>query len=207
MANSKSIKTRLAIVVVALLLGGCAFGDRTAELVYPPAAPKGVAQAAGPSPSSVLRTDQLDVVVGEFQDPRPEKRKIGFVQNTYGITTANVLAANDVAEWIRGALVTELNANGYRASLGKSEDATAKALVVTGEIEKVLTKAYFTYNSEIIFSAKIERAETSLSNRKYVGRGGGDLNLASTAKSFGQSLALALQDALRHLVADIRQIK
>ncbi len=207
MANSNSIKARFAIVVAASLLSGCAFGDRVTELEYPPAAPEGVAQAAGPLPSTVPHTDRPDVVVGEFQDPRPEKKKIGFVQNTYGMTTANVLVASDVAEWIRGALVTELNANGYRASLGKFADATAKDLIVTGEIEKVLTKAYFTYNSEIIFSAKIQRAETSLSNRKYVGHGGGDLNLASTAKSFGQSLALALQEALRHLVADIRKFE
>ncbi len=200
-------KSILTTMLAAILLGGCAFGDRVTLLQYPPPPPEGAAQAAVASPSTVLRKGQPDVIVGEFVDQRPNKSKIGFVQNTYGMETADVIAANDVTEWIRNALVTELQLNGYRATLAKAKSASGNSLLVTGEIQKVLTKAYFSYNSEIIFTADVMRASKSLGKKTYVGRGGGGVNIAATGKAFGRSIALALQDALRRLVADIRQIK
>lgn len=195
------------VLLFGALLGGCAFGDRVSKLQYPPPPEVGSAQAAVSLPSAALRLDKRPIIVGQFVDRRTNKKKIGFVQNTYGMETANVFASNSVAEWMRAALVTELGLNGYSAKLGEVRNAPADRIVVTGEIQKVLTKAYFNYNSEIIFSADVKQANTSLSKKTYIGKGGGGVNFAATEAGFGRSIALALQDALRRLVADIGKVR
>ncbi len=195
------------VLLSGTLLGGCAFGDRVSKLQYPPPPEGGSAQAAVPLPSASLRSDERPIIVGRFVDRRTNKKKIGFVQNTFGMETANVFAANSVAEWMRAALVTELGLNGYSAKLGEGRNSPADRIVVTGEIQKVLTKAYFDYNSEVIFSADVKRADTSLSKKTYIGKGGGGINLAATEAGFGRSIALALQDALRRLVAEIGRVR
>ena len=197
------IKRLCGIFLLGFVLSACAFGDRTVTLQYPPQPEQGTAQAAVPLPSAALRSDAAPVIVGQFKDLRANKQKIGFVQNTYGMETANILAASSVTQWVRQSLVTELGLNGYGAKLGDAKMASADSVIVTGQIEKALTKAYFNYNSEIILSAELQKGNASLSNKTYVGRGGGGTNWAATETGFGRSIALALQDALRRLAADV----
>ncbi len=193
-------------LIVYLLLAGCAFGDRTVFLDYPPKPSSGSAQAATPAAAPPAKSESR-VVVGTFRDDRPNKKNIGFVQNTYGMETADVLAANDVSEWIRNALILELKNVGFAASRGDAADASGQALLVTGNIEKILTKAYFSYDAEVIFSADILRSGKKVGGSRYIGEGSAGVNIAATAVRFGQSLALALRVAIFQLVADIAIVR
>lgn len=191
----------LLAVLIGATLSGCAFTDRNVKLQYPPPPESGAAQAA--TPAVAARQDVRPIVVGAFTDPRPNRQKIGFVQNTYGMTTADVLAASDVAQWVREALVFELNQSGYSAALGDATQAPPDRLVITGQIVDVEAKAYVTYNSQIVLATDVRRGNASLSRRNYVGQGGGGVNVAATEAGYARSVSLALQDALRKLIADL----
>lgn len=192
-----------AASVMTILIGGCAFGDRVAYLDYPPRPPGGSAQAAE-APATSTSADALRVVVGAFVDEREDPLKIGFVQNGYGIETADVFATNDVAEWVSDAMVKELEINGFASSRGEAPD---DAYFVTGSIETVLTKAYFQYNAEIVFSADVSRRGEAVLGRRYTGESITGLSVAATGEAFGEVLTLALQDALQKFVVDLRQIE
>jgi hypothetical protein len=119
------------------------------------------------------------------------------------MTTADVMASNDVAQWVREALVFELNQSGYGAALGDAAQAPPDRLVITGQVVDVLTKAYFTYTSQVVLATHLQRGNASLRRNTYTGEGGGGLNVAATEAGFGRSVALALQDAVRKLIADL----
>ena len=198
----------LLAILIGAALSGCAFTDRNVKLQYPPPPESGTAQAATPAapPAAAPRADGRAIVVGAFTDPRPNKQKIGFVQNTYGMTTADVLTANDVTQWVREALVLELNQSGYSATLGDAAQAPPDRLVITGQVTEVEAKAYVTYNSIIVLATDMRRANTTVARRQYTGIGGGGVNVAATEAGYARSVALALQDALRKLIADLNTV-
>jgi hypothetical protein len=199
------MRFRLSLVFVAVFgLAGCAFGDRDVTLKYPPAPASGSAQAA--MKAKPVPKGGLPVVVGTFTDSRPEKQIIGFVQNGYGMKTADVKTSSNVAEWVRRATAFELRRRGYSVTLAESPPPGARALLVTGTVEKALTKAYFSYDAEIVLTAAIVRGKKKVAGRRYSGRGSAGTNIAGTADRFGRSLSLALQDALQGLIADLNAV-
>ncbi len=196
------------LVITVLFLSGCAFGDRVATLKYPPAADKGGANAAvkGKQAPMAAKAARQSVVVGRFTDSRANKKVIGFVQNGYGMKTADVKTETDVSEWVRKAIAHELRRRGYAVTLADTATPGTRALFVTGNVEKALTKAYFKYDAEIVFTADIKRGRSKVGGSRYVGHGSAGANIAGTAERFGRSLSLALQEALQRFVADVNAV-
>ena len=188
----------------AFLLSGCAFGDRSVVLEYPPTAtgngPVQVAQAA----ERQLAAGPM-IVVDRFDDLRTDRRIIGEVRNAYGMRTANVMVENEVTEWLAGAIVTELEGHGYRVvPPGPGVDPAIP--VLDGDVLTVYCSAYLTYEGEVSFMARVEKGGEELLDRRYTGTGSIGLNWAATSDSYGRSLALALSNAVNTLVADLRSL-
>lgn len=109
----------LTIFLISLFFGGCAFTQANLNIAFDES-------KAAPGPLSSIRP--LPAAVGEFKDVRPERDKIGYKKNGYGMKTANIVTTKPVPDIVRDALVVELSKNGHNIS------PTNKDLVFSGEI-------------------------------------------------------------------------
>ena len=193
--------TRLALLVVigAGPLTGCALTPRNATLIYPPAEPEGavsVAHAATPPASN-----GISITVLPFVDRRADTTKVGGVRNGFGMKLASIRTVNSVAAWVPEALTYELKAAGYAAAPAATAPDTS--LAISGEILKAETDAYFTYGGEVELLVTLTDGDRELIRRTYIGKGSGGTNWGATAKSYAQSLSMALADVLRQVIADV----
>lgn len=198
---SRTPALMLSAAMAVTLCGGCAFSTRNATLVYPPApSTSGVAVAhAAEEPT----TNSISIVVLPFDDRRDDTTNVGTVRNGFGMKTAPVRADNSVSVWIQDALAFELRQAGY--SVSSSASAPDSSLALGGEILKVYTDAYFAYSAEVSLSVRLTREGREIFGHSYVGTGSAGTNVTATAKSYAQSLALALADALRQVVPDVEK--
>jgi len=201
MASSASRFCSLAVsaAIGAGTLGGCAFSTRNATLIYPPASSQGAvatAQAATPpAPSGIT------IAVLPFVDRRSDTTKVGQVRNTFGMKLAPIRTVNSVSVWVRDALALELRNAGYNAAT--STTVPDSSLAIEGEILKAQADAYFTYGGEVELLVRLTKGGRELNRHSYAGNGSAGTSWSGTAKSYAQSLALALADALRQIVADV----
>ena len=194
----------LALIITLIITSGCAFGTRQPTLVYPPkeeTSNTGVAYAATPSVQH-----QNKIVLQPFTDQRTDKKLVGTVRNTFGMRTADVIPANNVATWVTDAVKIELEANGYDV-LGKTPDGVENGqyATVSGEILNVFCDMYLSYTGQVSLIVKASKEGTVLLNKSYSGEGSAGLAWAMTEESYSQSLALALASALKQFVADLDQ--
>jgi Uncharacterized lipoprotein len=109
----------LYIFLLSLTLGGCAFTQANLNVGYDEA-------KAAKGPLSEIPSRQL--TIGEFKDVRPERDKIGYKRNGYGMKTADILTQKPVPEIVREAVTAELSKNGHATA------SKAPELVLAGEI-------------------------------------------------------------------------
>jgi len=197
------MKNLIITSFIAILAGSCAFGDRHVTLNYPPnTGLEGlVVKSAIASPH--LSGLKKKIILFQFRDLRLNKNKIGHVLNSYGFETADVIADNDVTEWVHNAITMELKKAGFEIIKQDNLDEIGSDLILKGEILRVYCSAYFTYNAEVIFIAKIEKNNNVILNKSYVGEGSVGLNLAATSEGYGDSISLALSNAIRELIGDL----
>src|ERR1035441_993419 len=124
----------LALISGPLLLGGCAFGDRRVNLTYPPA------NAGRPQVASAATRgqDQRNVVLLAFIDQREQKDRVGEVRNGFGMHTADVLAANNVAEWVTNAMRLELERAGFTVMVLSARSDASEDAVLSGDRKSVV---------------------------------------------------------------------
>lgn len=198
------IGARLTLLcLLATLIGwGCAFGNRHVELSYPPERKDtGPAEAvAGPAPEPF---GDAFLNVTPFNDIRENMVEVGCVRNGFGMKTAKVIADNDVADWITEAVIMELKNAGYSVVKVTSAEEAESGPVLTGDVVKVYCDAFFSYAGEVMMSARIMDGEKEVLRKTYTGKGSAGANWAAGSKAFGQSLSLALGNAITYLVADI----
>ena len=90
-------------------------------------------------------------------------------------------------------------------SVSTSASAPDSSLALGGEILKVYADAYFAYSAEVSLFVRLTREGREILGHSYVGTGSAGTNVTATAKSYAQSLALALADALRQVVPDVEK--
>ncbi len=101
---------KLPITFVGIaLLPGCAFVDQKIDLPYNKPS---VSFSATRKPILVARPDD-----GSLSRKGTSFVILGKVKNGYGMTTADVVSENSVADWVAGALKAELDASGFDATL------------------------------------------------------------------------------------------
>ncbi len=188
------------LLVVAATVTGCAFGTRQAPLSYPPA-PAGEVRQTAPT---VEASKNTTIVLEKFNDERTDKSVVGTVRNGFGMRTADVVASKDVAEWVTSAVGTELRAHGYRVVGTAEQDGKSSRVVeVSGSVLNAFCDMYMSYTGQVSLLAKVKGRDGELIAKHYSGEGSAGLVMAATGESFGESLALALRDALGKFMADL----
>jgi hypothetical protein len=199
---AKTVLCSLAwpLLLVTVGISGCAFGDRHVALNYPPPAP-----ADAPPPKlTPAPAKGITVVVARFTDERTEK-PVGEVRNGFGMHTADVLAESDVTAWVMKAVGRELAAAGYTVRwAGKGTDA--ERVQLSGQTLTTYCRAMATYEGEVSFMAQLTVDGKLVFNKRITGKGGAGVNMAATEEGFGDSLSIALRDAMAHLLAELQPV-
>lgn len=190
------------IVSLAMMftIGGCALSTRNATLIYPPTTRSSgavaVAHAATPPTAK-----NITIALAPFEDRRKDTTTVGAVRNGFGMKMAPVKAANSVTDWVDYAVKVELANAGY-AVIPRSE-ATDASVILAGSIDTVYADAYFEYGGKVSLLVTLTQGGTDVLSQTYNGAGSAGTNVSGTAKSYAQSLALALADALKKMIADV----
>lgn len=185
------------------VLGACAFGDRSVLLEYPPEKEKAGSMAAMAAIEPASGGERQKLVISLFDDLRADKATVGEVRNGFGMKTADANTRSDVPDWIREAARYEFERAGFDVSF--ADESGSGDPVLDGQIITVFCKAMFGYEGEVSLIATLERGGETLLDNRYSGEGSVGMNWAATGKSYGQSLTLALQDAMGSLVGDVKQ--
>jgi hypothetical protein len=109
----------LCTVLLSLTLGGCAFTQANLNVGYDEA-------KAVKGPLSEITPRRL--TIGEFKDIRPERDKIGYKRNGYGMKTADIVTQKRVPEIVREAVTAEFSKNGHVTA------GTTSEFVLAGDI-------------------------------------------------------------------------
>jgi hypothetical protein len=167
---------------------GCAFGNRTARLTYPPA------------DSSAQPEVAASVALLPPDDQRPEPRNVvGYVRNGLYMHTADVETNDDVKAWVAAALTTELR----RAGIAVGDAAPGRPVVAVTVFE-VHSNAYFSYSAKVVLDIAVRREGAPDAKKRIEGEGGSGVNWASTGDSHADALADAVRDAARKAAAAVR---
>jgi hypothetical protein len=197
------VSKKLALLGMAILISsGCAFGTRSVELGYPPADNKSMGPATAEA-AEVPENQRQFLSVMPFSDLREDQIEIGCVRNGLGMKTARVEAKNSVADWVTMATIMELEKAGFSVSRVANMDEPVTGPVLEGQIVRVFCDSYFSYSGEVIISARIALDENEIMNKTYTGKGSAGTNWGASSKSYGQSLSIALADAMSAIVADV----
>lgn len=201
--NAHHLKFSLFAVLLmsSLVLGGCAFGTRTVVLHYPPEEPaEGMIGSAHAAPAV---TAEQGIVVLSLSDQRAERGRVGNVRNGFGMDTADVVTNDDVTAWVQGALEQELAHAGYRVIPPGELESGSDAIDLQADIVRVYCDVYMTYDGEVSLLVNLKGGGRDAVTTQLLGEGGVGLNWAATAESYGESLALALQDVIAKLLAEL----
>jgi predicted alternative tryptophan synthase beta-subunit len=193
-------KIHVVLVATATLLSGCAFGTRTAHLTYPPE--EGDHSTIALAHAQEGQPDRGRIVVLSVTDDRTEKSRIGNVRNTFGMNTADVVTSDDVRGWVEAAMKSELERAGY-VVMQEGAPQTEYAVGLQASLVKVYCDVYMTYDGEVSLMLNLQGGNRSPARKLVEGEGGVGLNWAATAKSYGESLALALQNAISKVLTEL----
>ena len=195
-------KHMMPLLIAIIFLNGCAFGTREALLTYPPPVDQEGGQVA--HAANQATKNGVKVIIGDVEDKRTVTHRVGNVRNGFGMDTADVVATNNVRDWVVEALQWELNNAGYSvvkpADIGKDVDS---AVNVTGAIQTIYCDVYMTYDGDATVQLKAVQNGKEIVHNLYVGSGSAGMNWAATEESYSISLGLALQDAIGKFINEL----
>ena len=199
----KMLKATVTYLLMASLaqLTGCA--TRSLDLIYPPE------QSATAIPSSpvIENTGSInsnDIVLDLF-DARTVKDRLGTAIT--GVRGYVFESEDNVAAWVNNALVYELTEVGYNVFQKGTATTNDAAIGLTVDIQNVFGTAPVTYQGEVLLQATLHRKGEQQVTQQFEGTGSAGLNMATTSRSLGKSLALALQDAISKMLVDFELIQ
>jgi len=183
------MKRGIVLFFLVLFLSGCAFGTRRPILEYTtilPTAPK----------------NNVAIKVHLFVDERSwSKEKVGDVKNGYGMRCADIIPQNSVTEWVTDALKQELVNAGYNVS-----DDVSSINEINGDVLEVYTDAYWNYGGRVKLKIKLLKEQKEVLVKEYSAQKNCGMQWAATAASFGKTLKVTLQDAMKKIIPDINKI-
>ena len=190
----------LLLASLALPLAGCTFGTRYVALSYPPDGSDEEKVAAGASAgAAVARTAG---VVLDVDDARVDSERIGAVRNTYGIVTASILTEDNIAIWAHDAIRTELEALGYAVVLGTEGDALDAYDRLSAQLTKLYCDIYMFYDGEVTLRATLHPVQGATLGGEFPAKVNSGLSFAASDEGAGQSLAQAMQESARAMLAE-----
>lgn len=187
--NKASNLILLSSIAVAMLLSGCAFGDRKIALKYAPVARTGTPKGQ-------------KVAVVKFADRR-DKTEIGEVRNGYGMKTATVYAQDqDLGAWAANALSDELTRSGFEVQ--KFNDAAPPdiAIGITGFVPEAYMKMHMKQHATVRVNLTVQKAGVVALNKEYQGQSSSLAWTASTGE-YENVIQRALQEVMKQAVPEV----
>ena len=188
------------LILAATQLAGCAFGTRYVDLTYPPHEQVDV---ISPETQSTISGPRTHAVILAVNDVRETQDRIGNIRNTFGMDTANILTKGNVEVWVHDAIAVELEQLGYRVLDPLSAASNESADRLTADVRKIFIDVYAVYDGEVTLQATLERADADPAIAEYPAKVSSGLSWAGTGSAAGESLARALQTAIREMLFDI----
>ena len=178
------------LFLIASLSGGCAFVDQRIDLPYAQLVSgcngKGVIEIEKPQ-VSLLQKDGLTIV--------------GYVRNGFMMHTADVLATNDVGDWVVLALSKELKAAGYQVRTVSALSGSNVGVRIN--IKKVFADmVYSGINAQVNYVLTLSKDRRVIRGIRAGGRGS-FMTYSSMAESYARALEIALQDSMKELIPRI----
>ena len=187
------------ILAAALTQSGCAFGTRYVDLSYPPenqvefaTAEAETGMRSGPYPGTVALA---------IWDKRAEQDRVGNIRNTMGMDTASVLTDDNVSIWVHDAIAAELNSLGYRVT-DRHEPLDEPSVTLTADITKVYCDVYAMYDGEVTFVAMLTGPDGETLTREFPAKVVSGISFAGTGTAIQESIAQALQTAIRQMLLE-----
>ena len=181
---------RILAISALIFLIGCAFGTREVKL-----------RNTSVGDADTISVSKVNTICFDSLIDKRIDSTIGHVQNGSGMSTAEVVAVNDVSNWINKEIKNKLATAGYEVRSNCSMDTSS--LVISGEILKVYATAYMTYLGEVTIKASILRNQNKLLEKEYSGYKKTVINWVATDKSYRDILESSLQIALTKFMKDI----
>jgi len=185
----KTIKLTGQAAVVISLLSGCAFTKDYVRLGYVPQ--QGVAKIPG--------ADAVSLNV-EVNDLRTIKDKVSVKKNGYGMEMAPIIATNDVAGLLKGALQTELSNRGFNCG--------GNAITIVAGLNKFYSDfktGFFSGSAaaEVMMNIQVKNADGTIVFATIVAGEGANPSLQIMSGDNARiALEAALRDAVSKLVGD-----
>lgn len=197
---------RLAVLVALLGFTGCAFGNRSVVLTYPPGTPRSETDQHTPTPNVIPQSSGKTILLVTFLDQRPSKVAIGAVHNGYGMHTADAIATNSVPGWVMNAIKLELRTQGFQVEDAADIPQTSDVPIVTGDVLQVMCQAYTRYESTVEFSVVVSSGGAIVLQKSYKGVDETTTNWGAGSDAFANSLAAALHTAADNFAVEFRRL-
>ena len=179
-----------ALVVFGLQMQGCAFGDRNVDLDYSAA-------------TSLTSNSSQKVAVMTFEDARSNQETVGELRNNLMIKTANIIATNDVSNWMSEALMAELEQAGVNVQGSNSEMNPNVAITINGAAqESYIKQRGWLLMTQVRAEVSVTKDGITYSDTEYIGQSTG-LLVAPSVGQYRNLLRSALQDMMETVIPDV----
>ena len=193
------------LVFLGVSLSGCGPGTREATLIYPPLFTADRSPTAHATTHSILTQE---TIVIDFMDRRSTMQQVvGGVRNSSGAHVADVIATNSVLAWVADAVKSELETAGYAVARRDAMAPSPSDAFLSVEILTVFSIVRAEYHGEVSVIANLLKDGRELIKKRYYGKGTAGSEWVFKENAHGQALALALSDAVKQLVHDIKALE
>ena len=191
------LATRVVGALLLVMLPACEWVTHHVELEYDaPIAPA----APGPVAASAGRADARSIAIAQLSDDRSPQATIGDVRNGYGMHVANVETTGDPVEWLRQGLTAELENAGFNLV------EVAERYTIAVALDRLHVSASSEYHGTVRISATVLQGDRRVLAGVYVGTGSAGPSWTANDEALGSTADLALQDAIRQFLRDLRRI-
>ncbi len=202
---------RVPFLVVAALLGGCAFHDARIGLTYPPrgAGSPRDSGTARPLPAAFPSPEVL--VLEPLVDRRLEEL-VGEGRSSWGIHTTTVESEDPLLPWVREALIAELARVGLQVA-GAEPSGLPDAIIAPPRsgwrlwvaLDVAFASERFFTDGEVTLTAALARDQKKLFHRHYTGLSSVAPREMPPDQRWSEALARALRQAAREVALEARR--
>ena len=196
------MRTVLGVILTVGLtqIAGCAFGSRYVELSYPP---EKQVEMSVPETRPAISGPRTHNVILAVNDVRETRDRIGNVRNGFGMDTASILTEVNIEVWVYEAIGFELDRLGYQALDQRGAPSDASVDKLTADVQKVYCDIFAVYDGEVTLQATLERSGEEPLLAEFPTKVSSGLSWAASGSATGESLAQALQTAIRSMLYDL----
>jgi hypothetical protein len=179
----------VAILTVATIFFGCAFGTRNIALRYEPSL-------------TVKGANGKSIAIIKFEDIR-ENKDVGEVRNGYGMKTGKVKAKDqDVGAWVANALADELKRAGYNISKFTDAAPPEFTIAISGSVPEAYTKMFLNSRATVRANITVKKVGVVVLNKEYTGKASTLAWTASTGE-YEKVLENALKEIMKQAVPEV----